>query len=154
MVAVNDLGPVETNAHLLRYDSVHGRFPREVKVEGDAISVGNGKIKVTAIKDPASLPWKDLGVEIALECSGVFNSKAKASAHLTAGAKAVLVSAPAYGADITVVYGINHDLISREHEVVSAASCTTNCLAPVAKGTQRCDRDRKGLHDDDPCLYR
>ena len=94
VVAVNDLGPVETNAHLLRYDSVHGRFPGEVTVEGDAISVGNGKFKVTAIKDPSSLPWKDLGVDIALECTGVFNSKAKAFAHLTAGAKAVLVSAP------------------------------------------------------------
>src|SRR5215471_19209312 len=97
VVAVNDLGPVETNAHLLRYDSVHGRFPGEVKVERDAISVGNGKIKVTAIKDPSSLPWKELGVDIALECTGFFNSKVKASAHLTAGAKAVLVSAPATG---------------------------------------------------------
>jgi glyceraldehyde 3-phosphate dehydrogenase len=95
VVAVNDLGPVETNAHLLRYDSVHGRFPGEVKVEGDAISVGGRKVKVTAIKDPAGLPWKDFGVDIALECTGAFNSKAKASAHLKAGAKAILVSAPA-----------------------------------------------------------
>ncbi|MCA6108478.1 type I glyceraldehyde-3-phosphate dehydrogenase [Bradyrhizobium cenepequi] len=133
VVAVNDLGAVETNAHLLRYDSVHGRFPGQVNVEGDAISVGNGKVKVTAIKDPSGLPWKDLGVDIALECTGVFNSKGKASAHLTAGAKAVLVSAPADGADITVVYGVNHDGLSKEHKVVSAASCTTNCLAPVAK---------------------
>src|SRR5262247_107795 len=133
VVAVNDLGPVETNAHLLRYDSVHGRFPGEVKVEGDAISVGNAKVKVTAIKDPAALPWKKLGVDIALECTGIFNSKDKASAHLTAGAKAVLCSAPAAGADITVVYGVNHDRLSKEHKVVSNASCTTNCLAPVAK---------------------
>src|SRR5262245_42281919 len=133
VVAVNDLGPVETNAHLLRYDSVHGRFPGEVKVEGDAISVGKRKFKVTAIKDPSTLPWKDLGVDIALECTGIFNSKDKASAHLTAGAKAVLVSAPADGADVTVVYGVNHDRLSKEHKVVSNASCTTNCLAPVAK---------------------
>src|SRR5690242_17853881 len=133
VVAVNDLGPVETNAHLLRYDSVHGRFPGEIKVEGDAISVGSRKVKVTAIKDPSGLPWKGLGVDIALECTGIFNSKAKASAHLKAGAKAILVSAPADGADITVVYGINHDGLSKEHKVVSAASCTTNCLAPVAK---------------------
>src|SRR5262249_42175729 len=94
VVAVNDLGPVETNAHLLRYDSVHGRFPGEVKVEGDAIRIGKHKVKVTAIKDPSKLPWKELGVDIALECTGIFNSKDKASAHLAAGAKAVLVSAP------------------------------------------------------------
>ena len=133
VVAVNDVAPVETNAHLLRYDSVHGRFPGEVMVEGDTLRVGNGKLKVTAIKDPSSLPWKDLGVDIALECTGIFNSKSKASAHLAAGAKAVLVSAPADGADITVVYGVNHDSLSKEHKVVSNASCTTNCLAPVAK---------------------
>src|SRR5438876_5046223 len=133
IVAVNDLGPVETNAHLLRFDSIHGRFPHEVKVEGDAISVGNGKIKVTAIKDPATLPWKELGIDIAMECTGIFTSKDKASAHLTAGAKRVLVSAPADGADLTVVYGVNHDKLARDHMVVSNASCTTNCLAPVAK---------------------
>src|SRR4051794_17305518 len=133
VVAVNDLGPVETNAHLLRFDSVHGRFPHEGKVEGDSISVGNGKIKVTAIKDPATLPWKDLGIDIAMECTGIFTSKDKASAHLTAGAKRVLVSAPADGADLTVVYGVNHDKLAKEHMVVSNASCTTNCLAPVAK---------------------
>jgi glyceraldehyde 3-phosphate dehydrogenase len=133
VVAVNDLGPVETNAHLLRYDSVHGRFPHEVKVDGDTINIGNGKIKVTAERDPAKLPWKDLGVDIALECTGIFTSKDKASAHLTAGAKRVLVSAPADGADLTVVYGVNHDKITKDHIVVSNASCTTNCLAPVAK---------------------
>jgi glyceraldehyde 3-phosphate dehydrogenase len=133
VVGINDLAPVETNAHLLRFDSVHGRFPGEVKVDGDSISCGNGKIKVSAIKDPAQLPWKDLGVDIALECTGIFTAKDKASLHLTAGAKRVLVSAPADGADLTVVYGVNHDKLTRDHKVVSNASCTTNCLAPVAK---------------------
>jgi glyceraldehyde 3-phosphate dehydrogenase len=133
VVAINDLGPVETNAHLLRYDSVHGRFPAEVKVEGDFIVVNGQRIKVTAIKDPATLPHKELGVDIALECTGIFTSKDKASAHLTAGAKRVIVSAPADGADLTVVYGVNHDKLTKEHIVISNASCTTNCLAPVAK---------------------
>lgn len=133
VVAINDLGPVETNAHLLRYDSVHGRFPGEVKVEGDSISLGNGKIKVTAVKDPSTLPWKELGVDIAMECTGIFTAKDKASAHLTAGAKRVLVSAPADGADATIVYGVNHDKLTKDHLVVSNGSCTTNCLAPVAK---------------------
>ena len=133
VVGINDLGPVETNAHLLRYDSVHGRFPGEVTVKGDTISVGNSAIKVTAIKDPATLPWKELGVDVAMECCGIFTSKEKASAHLTAGAKRVLVSAPADGADLTVVYGVNHDKLRKDHKVVSNGSCTTNCLAPVAK---------------------
>jgi len=133
VVALNDLGPVETNAHLLRYDSVHGRFPGTVTVEGDSISLGNGKIKVCAERDPSKLPWKDMGVDIALECTGLFTSKDKASAHLTAGAKRVLVSAPADNADMTIVYGVNHDKLTKEHTVVSNGSCTTNCLAPVAK---------------------
>ena len=133
VVAINDLGPVETNAHLLRYDSVHGRFPGTVTVEGDSINLGNGKIKVTAVRDPATLPWKDLGIDIAMECTGIFSAKAKASAHLTAGAKRVLVSAPSDGADATIVYGVNHDKLSKDHLVVSNGSCTTNCLAPVAK---------------------
>src|SRR5436309_5661864 len=133
VVGINDLAPVETNAHLLRFDSVHGRFPGEVTVKGDAINIGNGPIKVTAIKDPATLPWKDLGVDIALECTGIFTSKEKASAHLTAGAKRVIVSAPADGVDLTVVYGVNHEKLTKDHLVVSNASCTTNCLAPVAK---------------------
>ena len=133
VVAVNDLAPVETNAHLLRYDSVHGRFPAEVTVKGDTISCGNGAIKVTAVKDPMQLPWKDLGIDVALECTGIFTSKDKASAHLKAGAKRVLVSAPADGADLTVVYGVNHDKLAKTHMVVSNASCTTNCLAPVVK---------------------
>ncbi len=133
VVAVNDLGPVETNAHLLRYDSVHGRFPVEVKVKGDTISVGNGVFKVTAERDPSKLPWKELGVDVALECTGIFTSKEKASAHLAAGAKRVLVSAPADGADLTVVFGVNHDRLAKDHLVVSNGSCTTNCLAPIAK---------------------
>ena len=133
VVAINDLAPIETNAHLLRFDSVHGRFPHEVKVSGDTMDVGRGPIKVTAIKNPAELPHKELKVDIAMECTGIFTSKEKASAHLAAGAKRVLVSAPADGADITVVYGVNHDKISKDHKVVSNASCTTNCLAPVAK---------------------
>src|SRR6202171_1333624 len=133
VVAINDLAPVETNAHLLRFDRGHGRLPGEVTVKGDTISVGNGAIKVTAVRDPATLPWKDLGVDIALECTGIFTSKDKAAAHLTAGAKRVIISAPADGVDLTVVYGVNHDKLSRDHKVVSNASCTTNCLAPVAK---------------------
>ena len=133
VIAINDLGPVETNAHLLRFDSVHGRFPGEVTVKGDTISIGNGAIKVTAEKDPAKLPWKDLGIDIALECTGIFTAKDKASMHLTAGAKRVLVSAPADGADMTIVYGVNHDKLTKDHTVVSNGSCTTNCLAPVAK---------------------
>ena len=133
VVAINDLGPVETNAHLLRYDSVHGRFPHEVIVKGDTIDVGRGPIKVTAIKNPAELPHKELGVDIAMECTGIFTARDKAAAHLEAGAKRVLVSAPADGADLTVVYGVNHDKLTKDHLVVSNASCTTNCLAPVAK---------------------
>jgi glyceraldehyde 3-phosphate dehydrogenase len=117
----------------LRFDSVHGRFPGEVKVDGDSIDIGSGPIKVTALRDPAELPHGALGIDIVLECSGVFTSKAKASAHLKAGAKRVLVSAPADEADLTVVYGVNHDKLLPEHRVVSNASCTTNCLAPVAK---------------------
>ena len=133
VIGINDLGPVETNAHLLRFDSVHGRFPGEVTVKGDTMNVGNGAIKVTALRDPTQLPWKDLGVDIALECTGIFTAKDKAAAHLTAGAKTVLISAPADGVDLTVVYGVNHDKLTPDHRVVSNASCTTNCLAPVAK---------------------
>src|SRR5246127_2631172 len=133
VVGINDLAPVETNAHLLRFDSVHGRFPGEVTVKGDSIDCGTGPIRVTAIKDPAQLPWRELAIDIALECTGLFTSKEKASAHLAAGAKRVLVSAPADNVDLTVVYGVNHDKLTRHHAVVSNASCTTNCLAPVAK---------------------
>jgi glyceraldehyde 3-phosphate dehydrogenase len=133
VVALNDLAPTETNAHLLRFDSVHGRFPGDVKVEGDAIECGTGPIKVTAVKNPAELPWKALGIDIALECTGIFTSRDKAKAHLDAGAKRVLISAPAENADLTVVYGVNHDKLTKNDVVVSNASCTTNCLAPVAK---------------------
>jgi glyceraldehyde 3-phosphate dehydrogenase len=133
VVAVNDLAPVETNAHLLRFDSVHGRFPGTVKVNGETIDCGTGPIKITAIKDPTQLPWKELRVDIAMECTGIFTAREKAKAHLDAGAKRVLVSAPADGADLTVVYGVNHDKLTKEHLVVSNASCTTNCLAPLAK---------------------
>jgi len=133
VVAVNDLGPVETNAHLLRYDSVHGRFPAQVSVDGEYMIAAGHKIKVTAIKNPAELPHKELGVDIALDCTGIFTSKDKASAHLAAGAHRVLVSAPCDSADLTVVYGVNHDHLTKDHLVVSNASCTTNCLVPVAK---------------------
>ena len=136
VVSINDLGPIETNAHLLRYDSTHGRFPGRIVVEGDTIDVGLGPIKVTAIRDPAELPHKDLGVHIALECTGLFTTREKAAAHLTAGAKRVLVSAPADGADRTVVFGVNHEALTKDDLVVSNASCTTNCLAPVAKVLQ------------------
>ena len=133
VVAINDLGPVETNAHLLRFDSVHGRFPADVKVSGDTIDVGRGPIKVTAIRNPAELPHRELKVDVALECTGIFTSKDKAKAHLDAGAKRVLVSAPCDDADLTVVFGVNHDKLTKDHLVVSTASCTTNCLSPVAK---------------------
>ncbi|MEO1318535.1 MAG: type I glyceraldehyde-3-phosphate dehydrogenase, partial [Pseudomonadota bacterium] len=130
VVAINDLGPVETNAHLLRYDSVHGRFPATVTVDGDTIDVGRGPIRVTAERDPAALPWGD--VDIALECTGIFTAKEKAALHLENGSKRVLVSAPASGADKTIVYGVNHQTLTADDKVVSNASCTTNCLGPVA----------------------
>jgi glyceraldehyde 3-phosphate dehydrogenase len=133
-VAINDLVPTETNAHLFKYDSVHGTYAGEVRVDGDTIDVGLGApIKVLAEKDPTRLPWKDLGIDIVMECTGIFTDKAKAQVHLDAGARRVLVSAPSKGADLTVVYGVNHDKLTGDHKVVSNASCTTNCLAPVAK---------------------
>ncbi|MBB3149404.1 glyceraldehyde 3-phosphate dehydrogenase [Phyllobacterium trifolii] len=132
VVAINDLGPVETNAHLMRYDSVHGRFPGTVTVDGDTIDVGRGPIKVTAVRNPVELPWKELNVDIALECTGIFTARDKAAAHLEAGAKRVIVSAPADGADLTVVFGVNDHKLTKDHMVISNASCTTNCLAPVA----------------------
>jgi glyceraldehyde 3-phosphate dehydrogenase len=145
VVAINDLGPVETNAHLLRYDSVHGRFPGEVKVSGDTIDCGTGPIKVTAVKDPTTLPWKELGVDIAMECTGLFTARDKAAAHLSAGAKRVLISAPGENSDFTVVFGVNHDKLTRDHHVVSNASCTTNCLAPVAKALHATVGIEKGI---------
>src|SRR5487761_2236513 len=136
VIAVNDLGPVETNAHLLRFDSVHGRFPHEVKVSGDTIDAGAGPFKVTAVRNPAELPHKEMGIDIVLECTGIFTSREKAAAHLTAGAKKVIVSAPADAADYTVVMGVNDRGLSKDHVVISNGSCTTNCLAPVAKVLQ------------------
>ena len=132
VVGINDLGPVETNAHLLRFDSVHGSFPGKVKTTKTGMNLGKGNILVTAERDPANLPWEKLGVEVALECTGLFTAKDKASAHLAAGAKKVLISAPSSDADITVVYGVNHKKMRKSHKVVSNASCTTNCLAPIA----------------------
>ena len=132
VVGVNDLGPIETNAHLLRFDSVHGSFPGKVKTTKTGMNIGRGNILVTAERDPANLPWEKLGVEVALECTGIFTAKDKASAHLAAGAKKVLISAPSSDADITVVYGVNHKKMRKSHKVVSNASCTTNCLAPIA----------------------
>ncbi|MFQ5623710.1 MAG: type I glyceraldehyde-3-phosphate dehydrogenase [Paracoccaceae bacterium] len=130
VVAINDLGPIETNAHLMRYDSVHGRFPGEVTVAGDTMDVGRGPIRVTAIRNPEELPWGD--VDVALECTGIFTARDKAAIHLKNGSKRVLVSAPGAGADKTIVYGVNDDMLSAEDTVVSNASCTTNCLSPVA----------------------
>jgi glyceraldehyde 3-phosphate dehydrogenase len=131
VVAINDLGPVETNAHLIRFDSVHGRFPGEVTTGDDWINVGRGPIKVTAIRDPKELPWGD--IDIAMECTGIFTARDKAAFHLENGSKRVLVSAPATGADKTIVYGVNHDSLTADDRIVSNASCTTNCLSPVAK---------------------
>jgi glyceraldehyde 3-phosphate dehydrogenase (phosphorylating) len=133
VVAINDLVSAKDSAHLFKYDSVHGPFPGQVKVEANSIDVGMGPIKVLAERDPKKLPWKDLGIDIVMECTGIFTDREKAAMHLEAGAKRVLVSAPSKGADLTVVYGVNHDKLTAEHKVVSNASCTTNCLAPVAK---------------------
>jgi len=126
------LGPVSTNAHLLKYDTIHGRLNEEIIVNENGIDIGQGVIKVTSIREPENLPWKELNVDVVLECTGLFTNRDKASLHLKAGAKKVLVSAPASGADLTVVYGVNHNKISNEHTIISNASCTTNCLAPIA----------------------
>ncbi|NDV52463.1 MULTISPECIES: type I glyceraldehyde-3-phosphate dehydrogenase [Roseobacteraceae] len=131
VVAINDLGPVETNAHLLQFDSVHGRFPHPVSVSGDTIDVGRGPIKVSAERNPADLPWAH--VDVVMECTGIFTDREKAAAHLANGASRVLVSAPSAGADKTIVYGVNDDTLTKDDLVVSNASCTTNCLSPVAK---------------------
>ena len=132
VVGINDLGPVATNAHLFRHDTVHGAYrAHEVKTKEDGMDVGAGFMKITAERDPSKLPWKELGIDIALECTGIFTDKAKASLHLQAGAKRVLISAPSADPDLTVVLGVNHDKLQKSHTVVSNASCTTNCLAPV-----------------------
>lgn len=133
VVAINDLGDVESNAHLLKYDSVHGIFPGKIRTTKTSMNVGQGSIKILSERDPAQLPWDKLDVDIALECTGIFSSRDKAALHLEAGAKKVLVSAPSAGADLTVVYGVNHKKLRKSHKVVSNASCTTNCLAPVAQ---------------------
>jgi len=145
IVGINDLGAVDMNAYLLKRDSVHGKFPFEVTVDGDVINIGRGPIKVTAERNPADLPWADLGVDIVYECTGFFADKEKASAHLAAGAKKVLISAPASGVDNTVVYGVNHDTLTADHLVVSNASCTTNCLAPVAQVLDQAVGIEKGI---------
>ena len=132
VVGINDLGPIETNAHLLKYDYVHGILDKDVIINGSDLDVGTGPIKVTAERNPENLPWKELDVDVVLECTGIFTSKEKAQQHITAGAKKVLISAPASGVDLTVVYGVNHKKISSEHQILSNASCTTNCLAPLA----------------------
>jgi glyceraldehyde 3-phosphate dehydrogenase len=133
IVSINDLGPADINAHLLRFDSVHGRFPAEVTVQGDSIRVNGFTIKATAVRNPAELPHKELGIDIAMECTGFFTKRDDAAKHLDSGAKRVIVSAPCDGADFTVVYGINHQGLTKDHKVISNASCTTNCLVPVAK---------------------
>ncbi|MGI9265416.1 MAG: type I glyceraldehyde-3-phosphate dehydrogenase, partial [Gammaproteobacteria bacterium] len=132
IVAINDLGDANTNAHLTRHDSVHGKFPGTVEVDGDALVINGDRMKVLAERDPAKLPWKELGVDVVLECTGLFRSKEKAGAHLTAGASKVVLSAPG-GSDIdaTIVYGVNHDTLKAEHTIISNASCTTNCLSPL-----------------------
>ncbi|MBL8807494.1 MAG: type I glyceraldehyde-3-phosphate dehydrogenase [Rhodospirillales bacterium] len=132
VVGINDLGPVKSNAHLLKHDSVHGLLSQAVTTGDDWMDVGRGKIKVTAERDPAKLPWKELGAELVMECTGIFTKREQAAKHIEAGARKVLVSAPADGVDLTVVYGVNHDKLKAEHTIVSNASCTTNCLAPVA----------------------
>lgn len=131
VVAINDLGPIETNAHLLQYDSVHGRLPADVTVSGDKIHIGAREISVTALKNPADLPWS--GVDVVMECTGVFRSREKAQLHLDNGSRRVLISAPGSDVDNTIVYGVNHDTLTADHDIVSNASCTTNCLAPIAK---------------------
>ena len=134
IVAINDLGDAATNAHLTRYDTAHGKFPGTVAVDGDSMVVNGDRIKVLAQRDPSKLPWGELGVDFVLECTGLFTSKAKAGAHLAGGAKKVVISAPGGDdVDATVVYGVNHDVLRASHTVISNASCTTNCLAPVAK---------------------
>ena len=133
VVGINDLGSVQDNAFLLKYDSVHGPFPAPIKVDGDTMDVGQGPIRITSERDPSKLPWKELNVDIAFECTGIFTTGEKAGAHLTAGAKKVLISAPGTDIDLTTVYGVNHDKIQAGHRIISNASCTTNCLAPVAK---------------------
>ena len=145
IVAVNDLGEPSMNAHLLKYDTVHGQLAASVNVKGDGIQVGDHHIKCLSERSPADLPWKELGVDLVLECTGIFTTKEKASAHLDAGAKKVIISAPGKNVDATVVYGVNHDVLSEQHSVISNASCTTNCLAPIAYALNKGLGIEKGL---------
>jgi len=145
VVGINDLGSAEMNAHLLKYDSVHGTLDIDVDIDSDTLDVGTGPIKVTAERDPTKLPWRDLGVDVALECTGLFVDRESASQHLDAGAAKVLISAPGKDVDMTVVYGVNHDKLEAHHTVVSNASCTTNCLAPVADVLHRSIGIEKGF---------
>lgn len=133
VIAINDIAPADQLAHLFRYDSAHGRYGGEVSLQGNTLNVGRGPIEILSVRDPKAAPWGNLGIDVVMECTGIFTDRDMAAAHLEAGAKRVLVSAPSKGADLTVVYGVNHDQLSPEHMVVSNASCTTNCLAPVAK---------------------
>ena len=137
VVAINDLGDSAINAHLLKYDSVHGIFDGTVEAQGDALLVNGDRIAVTAIRNPAELPWRDQQIDIVFECTGLFTDREKAAAHLSAGAGKVIISAPAKGADATIVYGVNHDTLRQSHQIISSASCTTNCLAPVAQVIHR-----------------
>lgn len=133
IVAINDLGDINANAHLTRYDSTHGKFPGEVAVSGNNMVVNGDKIRVVAERDPKNLPWKEMNIDVVMECTGFFTSKEKAAAHLAGGAKKVLISAPATDVDATIVYGVNHQTLKASHAIISNASCTTNCLAPLAK---------------------
>ena len=137
VVAINDLGDSEINAHLLKFDTVHGQFDGTVEHDKDSLTVNGDRITVTAIRNPAELPWKSQNIDVVFECTGLFTDRDKAAAHITAGAKKVIISAPAKGADATVVYGVNHDVLRQSHQVISNASCTTNCLAPVAQVLNR-----------------
>ena len=154
IVAINDLGSPDTNAHLTRYDTAHGKFPGTVEVDGDSMVVNGDRIKVLAVRKPEELPWGALGVDVVLECTGLFTTKEKAWAHLKGGAKKVIISAPGgKDVDATVVYGVNHDVLKASHQVISNASCTTNCLAPAGEAAAREDRRDRGPHDDDPRLH-
>ncbi|MCD5993954.1 type I glyceraldehyde-3-phosphate dehydrogenase [Pseudomonas sp. CDFA 602] len=137
VVAINDLGDSEMNAHLLRFDTVHGPFSGTVECDAESLTVNGDRIAVSAIRNPADLPWKSHNIDVVFECTGLFTSRDKASAHLTAGARKVIISAPASGADATIVYGVNHDTLRQSHQIISSASCTTNCLAPVAQVLHR-----------------
>ncbi|MFT7339282.1 MAG: glyceraldehyde 3-phosphate dehydrogenase [Marinobacter maritimus] len=145
VVAINDLGDAETNAHLLKYDSVHGRFNADVSHGPESLSVNGDRIAITAIRNPEDLPWKDLNIDVVFECTGLFTERTKAEAHLTAGARKVIISAPSPDADIMVVYGVNHNALTAKHNIISNASCTTNCLAPVAEALHRAIGIESGL---------